>query len=643
MSWLLGPVGCNADHMRRTAPSLVGICTGVALFAVAAAPLPLPPGTVELEELRELGEVGAVDRSFEYGRLAYLYFTLPTEDGYGLFRSPPASGLPTLIYSSSELVPGVLAMSRDGRQAVIGLREGGRTRLYLLDLRQSPGEELPKPVPLTDGTGDESAPCFSPDGKGVAFLSSRAGKTKLHWVQLERREWGEEFSSRLPPEEGAQLLLPWAGEERSPAFGSLGLAFLSSALGSWDLWVLTGREFSQPRLVLSGVDPDSPLAWVGRRIFLVQGGQPGLVYLDGGFFRPLSGSEGWWQAPGGPEFPVLSGILYCTKFPPPPSPDFAYFRAGERYPELWLGALDGTAWKIADSVPAGDVAWSPDGSRLAYIRCLPGQPAEMKEAGYCPEHYELWVARADGTEPQLVKYFPSYEKLWCLDEIGWSRDGGRIYFGVAGSPTHSEIWSIHPDGTGLAYHTWGWDLRFHADGRISGITRGGIPFVYDPESDVKLFFEEWGVIHRAAFSPDGRLFLAEVAGALVLIDWEEGREQPLLPLSQASPDPGRRGYMALEISWRPDGSGFAFTSGWDGDDEIYFYDLASVGVRKLTDNWWRDGVPVFSPDGEYLAYASRGSEPGIRILPWPGGEEVRVPGEPPERGTALVWRPKVRR
>ena len=45
-----------------------GILLG--LSAVAAGPLPLPPGEVKLKELRELGEVGAVDRSYEYGKLA---------------------------------------------------------------------------------------------------------------------------------------------------------------------------------------------------------------------------------------------------------------------------------------------------------------------------------------------------------------------------------------------------------------------------------------------------------------------------------------------------------------------------------------------------------------------------------------------
>ncbi|HDI11632.1 MAG TPA: hypothetical protein ENF77_04890, partial [Candidatus Acetothermia bacterium] len=70
------------------------ICVGVVLFALAAAapPLRLPPGMVKLEELRELGEVGAVGRSFEYGKLAYVYFTRPTAEGYGLFRSPPLAG-----------------------------------------------------------------------------------------------------------------------------------------------------------------------------------------------------------------------------------------------------------------------------------------------------------------------------------------------------------------------------------------------------------------------------------------------------------------------------------------------------------------------------------------------------------------------
>lgn len=45
-----------------------------------------------------------------------------------------------------------------------------------------------------------------------------------------------------------------------------------------------------------------------------------------------------------------------------------------------------------------------------------------------------------------------------------------------------------------------------------------------------------------------------------------------------------------------------FQSNVDGDNEIYM--LTHSGLQKLTDNTWEDRYPVWSPDGETIAYAA---------------------------------------
>ncbi len=45
-----------------------------------------------------------------------------------------------------------------------------------------------------------------------------------------------------------------------------------------------------------------------------------------------------------------------------------------------------------------------------------------------------------------------------------------------------------------------------------------------------------------------------------------------------------------------------FQSNFDGDNEIYI--ISNTGLKKLTDNTWEDEHPVWSPDGEKIAFTA---------------------------------------
>ena len=97
-------------------------------------------------------------------------------------------------------------------------------------------------------------------------------------------------------------------------------------------------------------------------------------------------------------------------------------------------------------------------------------------------------------------------------------------------------------------------------------------------------------------------------------------------------------------------------SGHDGGDyEIYVVDLSSVEVTQLTDSPGADGWPVWSPDGEWIAFTTerddclwappdqdcwRGDEPGEHHDVWVmrpnGSEQHRVT---PESGHFVAWSP----
>ena len=57
-------------------------------------------------------------------------------------------------------------------------------------------------------------------------------------------------------------------------------------------------------------------------------------------------------------------------------------------------------------------------------------------------------------------------------------------------------------------------------------------------------------------------------------------------------------------TWSPDGQRLAFQSRGDGDHEIYLINVDGSGLTKLTDNDHADIYPAWSPDGRFIAFSS---------------------------------------
>ena len=220
---------------------------------------------------------------------------------------------------------------------------------------------------------------------------------------------------------------------------------------------------------------------------------------------------------------------------------------GER--GIFVSDADGTdAVRLTDGVNDSWASWSPDGARILFSstgydpsieRCTPGDPHEFR----CPT--DIYVMDADGSDIVRLTHDPADEF-----QPVWSPDGSRIAFvrSLSDQSSHPAIFTMNPDGT---------DVR-----QVSEATEGS-DFSPSWASDgSRLIFagihkENWGIWMVNEDGSDERMILGGV-GAWFVIDAE----------------------------WSPDGSLIAFvgnptTGDYSPDDALYVMRPDGTGVTPI--------------------------------------------------------------
>ncbi len=273
---------------------------------------------------------------------------------------------------------------------------------------------------------------------------------------------------------------------------------------------------------------------------------------------------------------LLIGVvaLFIALFPKGPggaSTEAAllYFRLQERESpsgQLWVASLSGRTWRLADGVRAGEAVWSPDGTKIVYLkrRLLPWP----REAGYEHGEYEFWIADPTDGSTYMIRKLTSEPGFSALGELVWWSDG-RIYFGAMVANGVVEVHSIRPDGSDLRSEDFYYAYAFwlHPGGLISGLDRYFSAALYDRTAKrlVELpegFYE----LETLSFSPSGRKAVACRGDDAVLFDFETGREQVLFPCITAAQwywPPGKT------VSWPQTKRYLAVAASWKGHEEIY--------------------------------------------------------------------------
>ena len=471
------------------------------------------------------------------------------------------------------------------------------------------GQDLPPSIrptePLnivryTNHPEDDAESVWSPDGKWIAFVSSRSGNTDV-WIK---------------PVAGGDALHVTTDPayDRSPEWSPDGklIGFMSERGDQWNLWTVdpfggpeTLRQLSTEADSVKGGQFDwSP---DGREIvYVAKNGESSelrVADFDSGARRTL-------------ETPFLHSNS------PTWSPDGQWIllkgggKNGRKDANLWIIPSAGGPLRRLTEHTSADFSpdWSPDGKWIVYYSARSGIR-------------DLYIApAAGGTEIHLTDTPSSYEV-----HPSWSPDSRRISF----------TWHI-PLNT-----LWAMDLSKGEANLIAGDAAivSGKGASWSPDGDevaVARFGPQGADLWRIAVGGDNEKALTEGAPLdmgpsdvrwspdgkkIAFVSKENGKVWVLRAKGGEAKQLGVGSGNDVALAWSPDSRQMAIASGTDKEVDIWIAPANGGAPRQLTEAAGVDTDPDWSPDGSQIVFTSNrtrsGQDEGTRnlwMIPAAGGD-----------------------
>jgi dipeptidyl aminopeptidase/acylaminoacyl peptidase len=224
--------------------------------------------------------------------------------------------------------------------------------------------------------------------------------------------------------------------------------------------------------------------------------------------------------------------------------------------------------------------FSPDGTRLAFLRYYPGEPV------HDPQLCDIVVAGSDGSNEVVVE-----RAVKGVSNLSWSPDGRSLaYSRATGRIGFDRSWVVDVDGSGRRV-----DLGSFSDG-------------------------SWG----PTWSPDGQRLALAAEQSLYVVDRDGGNRRKLT--QGAYGEVGSKGEAA---EWNPDGTLLVFAAGVPaGDHKVYVVGLDGKRERVISGDSNQANGATWSPDGSRIAYmrAGSGTGPLVAITNANGASMKLLPG-----------------
>lgn len=214
---------------------------------------------------------------------------------------------------------------------------------------------------LTAGLAQDTDPTWSPDGRQIAFRSTRGGTPQIHLIAVD----GGEARPLTALEQGVSSAPVWSPDGEHIAFAA------GPAVDPLDLT----KPYRITRHVYR-VDGTGYLDNAAYDIYVIpaKGGEPKQLTSD-----DCQNSRPLWSPDGSELLFTLAGC-----------PDS--HRRHPRHPDLAVVGMDGSVRRLlGDWGYAWSAAWTPDGERVAFIGNPFGLPSGCQE--------NVWVMDAEGGEP----------------------------------------------------------------------------------------------------------------------------------------------------------------------------------------------------------------------------------------------------
>ena len=404
----------------------------------------------------------------------------------------------------------------------------------------TPAQSEPASAPLHSF----SEPAISPDLSEIAFVS--AGDI---WV--------------VSSDGGiAHLLVSDPASEWRPIYSPDGtrLAFVSNRTGAGDIYILTLNTGELRRLTFAdGNDQLDGWSRDGRWIYFSSTSQD--ISSRNDVFRVRSD--------GGTPMPV-SADRYTNEYFSAPSPD------GSRLAFTARGIVSGQWWRNGHSHIDESEIWlmRGDGSAPAY---------EALTNGGAKDLWPMWSTGGDTL-------------FYVSDRSGseniWSQTPGRQARRVTDFNDGRVLWpAISYDGSTIVFErdfaVWKLEIASGRARRVP-ITRRGVAAGAGVQH--RTFSDEF---QELALSPDGKKIAFVVHGEVFAASATNGGSA-----ARVTQTPQRES----SVTWSPDSERLAYVSSRNESFDLFAYSFLDKEETQLTSDAEDDYAPVFSPDGEMIAF-----------------------------------------